>query len=150
MFKKKQMKKFILLVTVLLTTLFCLSSFDEISSSEYSEKSNYQDPRNGKVQYEKHCMMCHKENGEGVAKSFPPLAKSDFLNADSDRAIRIVIHGLYEPIVVNGKKYENFMVPHKDLSDKDIADVLTYVYSSWGNNKTKITPEMVKKQRIKK
>lgn len=144
------MKKLFYLVTILSATGFFLSSFRSVNASVYEEKNSYQDPKNGKIQYERHCMMCHKENGEGVAKSFPPLAKSDFLNADSDRAIRIVIHGLYEPIVVNGKKYENFMVPHKDMSDKDIADVLTYVYDSWGNNKTKITPEMVKKQRVKK
>ena len=141
------MKKLTYFIVFLFFAAFFLSSFTNNESNEYENRSAFQDLTNGKIQYERHCLMCHKGNGEGAAKSFPPLAKSDYLNADPERAIRIVLYGLYEPIVVNGKPYENFMIPHKDLSDKDIADILTYVYGSWGNNKTKITPEMVKKQR---
>jgi nitrite reductase (NO-forming) len=143
------MKKLTYFIVFLFFAAFSLSSFTNNESNEYENRSAFQDLTNGKIQYERHCLMCHKGNGEGAAKSFPPLAKSDYLNADPERAIRIVLYGLYEPIVVNGKPYENFMIPHKDLSDKDIADILTYVYGSWGNNKTKITPEMVKKQRTK-
>lgn len=143
------MKKLTYFIVFLFFAAFFLSSFTNNESNEYENRSAFQDLTNGKIQYERHCLMCHKGNGEGAAKSFPPLAKSDYLNADPERAIRIVLYGLYEPIVVNGKPYENFMIPHKDLSDKDIADILTYVYGSWGNNKTKITPEMVKKQRTK-
>ncbi|MFD2909710.1 c-type cytochrome [Flavobacterium ardleyense] len=144
------MKKLTYFIAFLSLTAFFLSSFTNKESKGYEDRAYFQDLTNGKLQYERHCLMCHKQNGEGVAKSFPPLAKSDYLNADSDRAIRIVLYGLYEPIVVNGKPYENYMIPHKDLSDKDIADILTYVYESWGNNKTKITVDMVKKQRTKK
>lgn len=144
------MKNLIYLILFLLVTTFALSSFTNKGLEGYEDRAYSQDPSNGKIQYERNCLMCHKINGEGAAKSFPPLAKSDYLNADPERAIRIVLYGLYEPIVVNGKPYENYMIPHKDLSDKDIADILTYVYGSWGNNKTKISPEMVKKQRTKK
>lgn len=144
------MKKLTLLITSFLIGSFFLSSFESIDIKTYENHSFYQDINNGKIQYERNCLMCHKNNGEGAAKTFPPLAKSDFLNADPERAIRIVLYGLYEPIVVNGKHYENYMIPHKDLSDKDIADILTYVYGNWGNNKTKITVDMVKKQRTKK
>ena len=144
------MKKLTYFIAFLSVAAFFLSSFTNKESKGYEDRVYFQDLTNGKIQYERHCLMCHKENGEGAAKSFPPLAKSDYLNADPDRAIRIVLYGLYEPIVVNGKPYENYMIPHKDLSDKDIADILTYVYGSWGNNKTKITADMVKKQRTKK
>lgn len=143
------MKKLTYFIAFLLLAAFSLSSFTNNESKGYENRTYFQDLTNGKIQYERHCLMCHKGNGEGAAKSFPPLAKSDYLNADPERAIRIVLYGLYEPIVVNGKAYENYMIPHKDLSDKDIADILTYVYGSWGNNKTKITPEMVKNQRTK-
>ena len=144
------MKKLTYFIAFLSITAFLLSSFTNKETKGYEDRVFFQDLTNGKIQYERHCLMCHKENGEGAAKSFPPLAKSDYLNADPERAIRIVLYGLYEPIVVNGKPYENYMIPHKDLSDKDIADILTYVYGSWGNNKIKITIDMVKKQRTKK
>ena len=68
------------------------------------------------------------------------------MNKDVTRAIKQVIKGSNGAIVVNGLKFNGAM-PAQPLTDKDIADVLTYVYSSWGNNKTVVTPAMVKAQR---
>ena len=89
------------------------------------------------------CFACHQSEGQGIPGTFPPLAKSDHLNADSKRAIKTILHGLTGEVTVNGKKYNNVM-PAQNLSDDEIANVLTYIYSNWGNNKTEITPEMVK------
>jgi len=89
------------------------------------------------------CFACHQSEGQGIPNTFPPLAKSDYLNNDSKRAIKAILHGLTGEVTVNGKKYNNVM-PAQNLSDDEIANVLTYIYSSWGNNKTEITPEMVK------
>ena len=89
------------------------------------------------------CFACHQSEGQGIPSTFPPLAKSDYLNADSKRAITTILHGLTGEVTVNGKKYNNVM-PAQNLSDDEIANVLTYIYNSWGNNKTEITPEMVK------
>jgi nitrite reductase (NO-forming) len=89
------------------------------------------------------CFACHQSEGQGIPNSFPPLAKSDYLNADSKRAIKTILHGLTGEVIVNGKKF-NSVMPAQNLSDDEIANVLTYIYSSWGNNKTEITPEMVK------
>lgn len=89
------------------------------------------------------CFACHQSEGQGIPSTFPPLAKSDYLNADSKRAIKTILHGLTGEVTVNGKKYNNVM-PAQNLSDDEIANVLTYIYNSWGNNKTEVTPEMVK------
>lgn len=98
----------------------------------------------GKVLYSKTCFACHQENGEGVANAFPPLAKADFLNADVERAIGIVVHGKNGEVNVNGKTYNSTM-PAQTLSNEEIANVLTYVYSSWGNSNKDVTPAMVAK-----
>ena len=82
----------------------------------------------------------------GRANLFPPLAGSDFLNADKSRAINIVIFGRQGEVVVNGLKYNNNM-PSFPLTDQDIANVLTYVYNSFGNSGLEVTPEEVKIQR---
>ncbi|WP_367143849.1 copper-containing nitrite reductase [Bdellovibrio bacteriovorus] len=96
----------------------------------------------GKRIYESSCFACHQSNGQGLPGAFPPLAKSDFLK-NKDKAISAVIHGLEGPIKVNGKEY-NSVMPAQILSDEDAANVLTYIYSMWGNSKKVVTPADVK------
>lgn len=100
----------------------------------------------GKQIYTQTCFACHQANGEGIANAFPPLAKSDYLNADVDRSIEIVLKGKTGEIVVNGQKYNSVMTK-QTLDDDETADVLTYIYNSWGNNKSVVTPNMVSKVR---
>ncbi|MGE7775891.1 c-type cytochrome [Chitinophaga sp. NPDC101104] len=96
----------------------------------------------GKEIYAKTCQACHQENGAGIPNAFPPLAKSDYLNEDANRAIGIVLHGKTGEVTVNGTTYNSAM-PAQTLSAKEVADVLTYVYGSWGNKAQDITLEMV-------
>lgn len=99
--------------------------------------------RMGSATFKQNCAACHQLDGLGIPGAFPPLAKSDFLNADKTRAIRIVKGGLSGEVTVNGNKY-NGVMPAIGLSDNDIANVLTYVYSSWGNSKKVVKPAEVK------
>ena len=112
-----------------------------------ANKTKEQQIADGKVIYTKTCVACHQAQGQGMEGAFPPLAKSDFLNADVDRAIDIVLHGKQGEVTVNGKKYNSVMTP-QPLSVQEVADVLTYVYNTWDNSKKVVTPEMV--QKIKK
>ncbi len=100
----------------------------------------------GEEIYSKNCQACHQANGEGIAKAFPPLAKSDYLLADKLRAIKQVINGSTGEIIVNGQTYNSAMPPQA-LNDQEIADVLNYVLHSWGNNGETITVEEVKANR---
>ena len=92
------------------------------------------------------CFACHMANGEGLPNVFPPLAKSDYLAADKDRAIKVVLKGLAGPVTVNGKPYNN-MMPPQEVSDDQAADVLTYVMNSWGNDYGTISAADVKRVR---
>jgi nitrite reductase (NO-forming) len=80
------------------------------------------------------CSTCHQANGAGLEGVFPPLAASDYLNADPKRAIGVVVNGLSGPVTVNGKDYVSVMPPMSQLNDDEIANILTYVYASWGNS----------------
>lgn len=111
-------------------------------------KTLAQQIKDGKNIFSNTCFACHQSEGQGIPNAFPPLAKSDYLNKDVNRSINAVLHGLSGEITVNGKKYNSVMTS-QNLTDQEISDVLTYVYNSWGNNKTKVTPEMVKTQRAK-
>jgi nitrite reductase (NO-forming) len=101
----------------------------------------------GKQHFLTSCFACHLANGEGIPGVFPPLANADFLNADKDRAIRIITRGLSGPVTVNGKTYNNVMPPQVQLDDAAVADVLTYVMNSWGNKGGTVTPNDVKRAR---
>ena len=83
--------------------------------------------------FAQNCAACHQPEGQGMAGAFPPLANSDYLLADRDRAISVVVNGLSGPITVNGTDY-NGVMPGVRLSDADVANVLTFVMKSWGNN----------------
>lgn len=89
------------------------------------------------------CSTCHQSQGQGLASVFPPLAKSDYMMADRLRTIRLVLEGLSGPIEVNGKTYNNVMPPFAHLTDHEIADVLTYVMNSWGNEGGVVADEHV-------
>jgi len=93
------------------------------------------------------CFACHMQEGQGLPGVFPPLAESDYLKADKDRAIRIPVKGLTGPITVNGKAYNNVMPPQTQLTDSQVADVLTYVMNSWGNNLGTVSTSDVKRTR---
>ncbi|PKA25315.1 copper-containing nitrite reductase [Leptospira meyeri] len=98
---------------------------------------------NGERVYKSVCAACHMKEGQGVVGVFPPLAKSDYLNADKTRAIQILKKGLSGPITVNGQKYNNVM-PHLELSNEEIASVLSYVYNQWGNKGIMVSEAEVK------
>ncbi len=121
---------------------------NEIKESDIPAKSFDEQMKFGKQIYGQTCIACHQAEGQGIANAFPPLAKSDFLNANVDRAIDAVLHGLSGEITVNGVKYNSIMTKQM-ISQDEVANVLTYVYNSWGNNKTVVTPEMVKKVKNK-
>jgi nitrite reductase (NO-forming) len=102
----------------------------------------------GKGVFMQTCFVCHQLNGEGVPAQIPPLAKSDFFaKMSNEEAIRNVIAGRTGEVTVNGKKYNGTMTPLNYLSDDQIANVLTYVRNSFGNEGAAVSMEEVKKVR---
>ena len=91
----------------------------------------------GEEIYTDFCVTCHLPNGEGVESTFPPLAKSDYLMTNREASIRGVKYGQRGELVVNGITYNNTMMP-LGLDDEEIADVMNYVYNSWGNKSDKM------------
>ncbi|MCX6951572.1 MAG: copper-containing nitrite reductase [Verrucomicrobia bacterium] len=99
----------------------------------------------GKQVYMGLCFACHQADGNGLPGAFPPLAKSDYMLADRDRAARIVLKGLTGPVTVNGKTINSVMPPQEAvLTDAQIADVLTYVFNAWGNTGDAFTADHIK------
>jgi mono/diheme cytochrome c family protein len=94
------------------------------------------------------CKLCHQPNGLGTPGSFPPLAGSEWVNGPIERLIRIPNNGLSGPITVNGQAWNASMPPFGPLlSDQDLADLLTFVRSSFGNKSGPVTVDDVKRVR---
>ena len=100
----------------------------------------------GEAVYAKTCVACHQADGKGVEGAFPPLAGSDYLMADKNRAIAQVIHGSEGEITVNGKVYTGIMPPQA-INDEEVRDVINYVLNSWGNDGGEVTLEEVQAQK---
>jgi nitrite reductase (NO-forming) len=101
----------------------------------------------GEALYTGTCSVCHQGNGTGLPDVFPPLAGSDFLMANKERSIGIVVNGLTGAVTVNGKQYNSVMPPMSQLTDDEIANILTYVRNSWGNKGPAVSKDEVAKVR---
>ena len=110
-------------------TLYLLScdSQDEVKRKQY-----YID---GQVLYKTHCANCHQENGQGLAGLYPPIMGSDYLTKNKESVLCSMRNGLQDTIVVNGKSYHQPMPANTQLQALDVAEIATYIYNEWGNEK---------------
>jgi mono/diheme cytochrome c family protein len=98
----------------------------------------------GKQVFSTTCAACHQVSGEGVPGVYPPLAGSEWVTGDEAKVVRILLHGVTGPIEVAGETFNGMMPPWGGtLKDDDIAAVLTYVRSTWGNKGAPITAAKV-------
>jgi mono/diheme cytochrome c family protein len=103
----------------------------------------------GKALFSANCITCHQANGQGLPGQYPPLAGSEIvLGPAVNHTIAIVLKGLQGPVTVKGQAFNNAMQPWEgQYTDQQLASILTYVRSDWGNNGSPVTAEMVKQVR---
>ena len=113
---------------------------------EKADNLNTGDRLEGSILFDSYCASCHQRNGKGDNNRFPPIAGSQYVTGDKTRLIDIILNGLQGPITVNGKTYNGFMPPHKDiLDDHAIASISTYIRSRFGNKASGVyTTEVTK------
>jgi mono/diheme cytochrome c family protein len=99
----------------------------------------------GAAVYLKQCVFCHGADGAGHGKFLPPLAGNPtVIDEDPSSVINIVLNGAGR-IVTGGVPDSYRMPPFRVLlSDRDIAQLASFVRSSWGNAAAAVTPEAVK------
>ncbi|HVU04681.1 MAG TPA: copper-containing nitrite reductase [Polyangiaceae bacterium] len=102
----------------------------------------------GKSVFATTCITCHQATGLGMPNTFPPLAGSDYLvKNEKTKIISTVLNGFTGPIRVNGATFNSTMPPWSHLGDDDIANVITYVLNSWGNDHGVVSPAEVARVR---
>ncbi|MBT4915650.1 MAG: cytochrome c [Formosa sp.] len=132
---------FVFLIIGIFLMMFFNSSYDTQYTSYKTLKSQSKELKEsikrGNTVYSDFCVSCHLPNGNGVNKIYPPLANSDYLEANRDASIKGLKFGLKGKIKVNGVEYNKYMPP-MGLSAEEIADVMNYMNHSWGNTFGKI------------
>ena len=102
----------------------------------------------GKRLYSQNCAVCHQGSGMGVAGQFPPLVASEWVIGGSwvgdNHLVKILLAGMQGPVQVKGNTYNNAMPPWAQLKDDQIAAILTYIRTEWGNTAPPITADYVK------
>jgi mono/diheme cytochrome c family protein len=102
----------------------------------------------GKVIYIQRCLSCHQEDGSGIVSVNPPLTRKEVMG-DKNKLIKMVIEGLDTHEGINGISYSNVMPPNPNMTDQEIADLLTYIRNSFGNNASAVKSKEVKSLRSK-
>ncbi len=97
----------------------------------------------GRDLYKANCASCHQANGKGVKKLIPPLAGSDYLKSNQEKSVRLIKNGATTSIQVNGISYLPTMPAHTHLSSLEIAEIMTYINNSWGNEYGFVDGKMV-------
>jgi mono/diheme cytochrome c family protein len=102
----------------------------------------------GQKIYENTCLTCHQADAGGVPDMTPPLQNSPYVQGPATKVISIVLNGLNDGVEIDGESYSNPMPPFGTvLKDQEIADVLTYLRSHFGNKATPISVTQVTKIR---
>jgi mono/diheme cytochrome c family protein len=102
----------------------------------------------GKTIYQTYCLVCHQADGGGVPRMNPPFVK-EWVGGDKSRLVRLLLKGSNGKVEIDGDKFSNTMPPQPTFTDQQIADVLTFVRSSFGFKASAITATEVKTIRAK-
>ena len=104
----------------------------------------------GKKIFSVRCASCHQSNGLGIATQYPPLAGSEWVSADPDLIIKVILKGLKGEIMVKGEKYGTSAAVNMaavPINDREIANVSTYVRQAWGNDYSEVKEDQVARVR---
>jgi mono/diheme cytochrome c family protein/glucose/arabinose dehydrogenase len=101
----------------------------------------------GQELYASACVACHQPHGGGVPGIAPPLAGSEWVSGPPERLARVLLHGLYGPIKVDGQTWNLSMPSFGVYDDEQIASLLSYVRRAWGNAAPPVNPALVAKVR---
>lgn len=119
-------------LTLLGMVLITLSYLSSCHSNLSIETAQY--AVNGQKLYTTHCQNCHGSKGEGLGKLYPPLTDINYLNENRTLLSCIIKNGMSGEIKVNGEVYNQQMPSNPNLTDTDIAYILTYITTHFGKS----------------
>ena len=97
----------------------------------------------GQKIYNQYCLACHQSNGMGASGRFPPLVGTDWVTGNKERLVHLILNGMEGEIEVNGEIYNGLMPQHSFLDNDQVANVLTYIRTNFGNIASSLSAEEV-------
>ncbi len=88
----------------------------------------------GEMLYNSLCVNCHMEDGKGLRGLIPPLAGADFVRDQVGATACVIRYGLPDTVVVNGQVYRQPMAGFPALTEFEIANIVNFIRSAWGND----------------
>jgi mono/diheme cytochrome c family protein len=146
--KRKYMKKTISVILIMLAAgAICITFQATLGATAVRGPLLTPDPKGKKI-YEQSCLPCHQVDGSGVPGMNPPLLKSPYVQGSATALIGIILHGVNNGVEIEGESYSNPMPAFSTvLKDQEIADVLTYLRSHFGNKAGPISQALVSRIR---
>ncbi len=105
---------------------------------EKADNLSLKQPINDSAIYTTYCLPCHQANGQGQEDIYPPLAGSEWVNGKNENLIRVILFGKQGEMQVNNRMYNQTMPAHYFLSDEQLAHVISYIRTSFGNKGNKV------------
>ncbi|MES2809929.1 MAG: cytochrome c [Bacteroidota bacterium] len=129
-------------ITAVICFLLAILVYSCDSEADITFKRYY---TTGSIVYQTKCQNCHGKDGQGLSSLMPPLTDSSYLRANKKLLACFVKYGMKDKIVIVNKKAYDADMPPQDLAPIEIAQVLTYINNSFGNNLGLMTGEDVEK-----
>lgn len=103
-----------------------LSFSDKIKLRQYKVQ--------GEGLYLMHCGNCHQADGSGLGRLIPPLSKNATLSNNRNQIMCVIKYGLEGTLKIDGLEYDGKMPGNAELTNLEIAEIMTFVGNSWGNS----------------
>ena len=97
----------------------------------------------GEELYAARCANCHQASGDGLGLVYPPLKRSDFMDRNPEKVICLIKNGIKGSLTVNGEEFNQPMPGRPELTDLELAELLTYIYNNWDHRAGIIEVEQV-------
>jgi cytochrome c551 len=131
------------------TFILCSALFILLSCSKTRQQENENATKlrqyfvRGEKLYLSYCSNCHQTTGTGLGLLYPPLNKSDFIDQQFEKVVCLIRQGVSGELVVNGKTYNQPMPAMPQLSDLEVAEIVTYLYNNWDRSRGLISVQDV-------
>lgn len=143
------MMRFVFVFMIIAAAIGANAQSAKPASKKIEKKETATPFSRGKLLYAAYCLACHQADGSGVPNLNPPLIATTWVSGSKATLIEMILKGSKGKVEIDGETFHNTMPAQAHLTDREIADVLTYIRNSFGNKASAVTPAEVKNVRSK-
>jgi len=129
------LNKGLILIVGVVFFIACGKKNTESNELSFNEKIKLRQYKvQGEGLYLMHCGNCHQADGSGLGRLIPPLDKNTTISNNRNQIMCVIKYGMEGPLKINGLEYDGKMPGNAELTNLEIAEIITFVGNSWGNS----------------